>query len=392
MQKRNAILVLESGLYAQGESFGAPVEKMGEVVFNTSLSGYQEILSDPSYKGQIILMTEPHIGNVGTNTEDMESAACHCEGLAVKEFSRRHSNWRAQQSLQDFLKARGVPAISGLDTRAFTKHIRDVGAMRGILSTTDSNLTRLKKKLSQFPKMDGLDLAKEVTCKSAYDWEVPEWRWGNGKSSVKRAARPFRVVIMDFGIKHNILRSLANRGCSVRVVPAQTTYKEILAQEPDGIMLSNGPGDPAAVTYATQTIQSLISSMEQNGKQIPIFGICLGHQLLGLALGAKTYKLKFGHRGCNHPVKDLATGKIEITVQNHGFAVDPNSLGSDLLATHINLNDNTLEGLTHKKLPVFSVQYHPESSGGPHDSSYLFDRFIDKIKKYRGKRLEQSLI
>ncbi len=386
MKKDKALLVLESGRAFWGESFGAPVETLGEVVFNTSMTGYQEILTDPSYKGQTIVMTEPHIGNVGINKEDMESRKVFAEGLIVREASPLASNWRSKESLQEFLIARKVPAMDQVDTRALTKHLREAGVMRGVLSTTDFDVDSLLKKIRGAREMEGSDLVKEVTCSKSYDWEDPEWSLDPIAPAKKKAAH--KIVMMDFGLKQNILRCLASRGAAVTVVSAKTSAKEILSLNPDGIMLSNGPGDPAAVTYAIQTIRELMQiPLEQGKKSVPIFGICLGHQLLGLAMGGKTFKLKFGHRGCNHPVKDLVTGKIEITTQNHGFCVDINSLpASDAEITHVNLNDNTLEGLRHKKLPVFSVQYHPESSGGPHDSRYLFDRFTALIQDYQKRK------
>lgn len=388
--KKTAALLLESGRIYFGESFGAQVERCGEIVFNTSMTGYQEILTDPSYKGQIIVMTAPHIGNVGTNAEDAESQKVFAEGLVVRETSRASSSWRAREALQSFLSSRKIPAVSGLDTRALTKHIREAGAMRAILSTLDLDPESLLEKVKASPDMNGKDLVREVTCGKPCEWNQPEWKWGYSGDTLlnspelSRVSPEFKVVVMDFGAKQNILRCLKERNCLCTVVPAQTKAEEILALKPDGIMLSNGPGDPAAVTYAIETIRSLIQ-MQSDSKiaPLPIFGICLGHQLLGLALGGRTFKLKFGHRGANHPVKDMKTGKIEITTQNHGFCVDINSLPEkDVQITHVNLNDGTLEGLRHKKLPLFSVQYHPESSAGPHDSRYLFDRFTDLMQSH----------
>ncbi|MBI2119661.1 MAG: glutamine-hydrolyzing carbamoyl-phosphate synthase small subunit [Elusimicrobia bacterium] len=382
---KKAILLLESGKSYLGESFGAQVERCGEIVFNTSMTGYQEILTDPSYKGQIIVMTEPHIGNVGVNKEDIECEQIFAEGLIVREISPVVSNWRAVSSLPDFLKKRDLPAISGIDTRSLTKHLREAGVMRGIISTLDFNPKSLMNKVQKSSAMVGQDLVKEVSSKERYDWNLPEWKWEGQKGLPQLESH---VIVMDFGAKQNILRCLRERGCKVTVVPAKTSKDEILSLRPDGVMLSNGPGDPASVTYAIETIGGLINSLGNSKKNLfPIFGICLGHQLLGLALGGKTFKLKFGHRGANHPVKDLATGKIEITTQNHGFCVDIESLSNkEVELTHINLNDQTLEGMKHKHLPIFSVQYHPESSAGPHDSRYLFDRFIDLIQQSKKDR------
>lgn len=401
MKEKKAVLALESGDCYFGLSFGAETEKLGEVVFNTSLTGYQEILSDPSYKGQIIVFTEPHIGNVGTNLEDRESEKIFAEGVVVREISSIPSNWRSKFSLQEFLIKRKVPGISGVDTRAIVRKIREKGAMRGILSASDFNPKSLMKKIQTSPQMLGRELVREVTCKKPYEWNEPEWQWKDKSlefSELRLAAKDkgqktketlisqrstlnaqLKVVVMDFGVKQNILRCLVERDCSVTVVPARTSDEEILSLKPNGILLSNGPGDPSAVTYAIETIKKLIDlPLTTHRSPLPIFGICLGHQLLGLAFGGKTFKLKYGHRGANHPVKDLATGKIEITTQNHGFCVDMDSLkDQEIELTHINLNDGTLEGLRHKKLPIFSVQYHPESSAGPQDSRYLFDRFIE---------------
>lgn len=364
-----AIIALEDGTIFEGASFGASGERAGEIVFNTSMTGYQEIMTDPSYKGQIVTMTYPLIGNYGINKEDVESSSPKIEGFIIKERSKITSSWRSETDLDQYLKKNNIIGIEGVDTRSLTLHIRTKGAMKGVISTIDLNPKSLIKKAKDSPGLIGRDLVKEVTCKKSYKAEtvIGKGRPGPGRK---------KVVAMDFGIKYNILRCLAESGCDVTVVPADTKAKDILEQNPDGIFLSNGPGDPAAITYAIEEIKKLL------GKK-PIFGICLGHQLLGLAFGGKTFKLKFGHRGANHPVKDMTTGKIEITCQNHGFCVDINSLNKDdIELTHINLNDNTLEGMAHKKLPVFSVQYHPEASPGPHDSRYLFKRFMDSMDKY----------
>ena len=373
-----AILALESGKIFKGKSFGAAGERYGEVVFNTSMTGYQEILTDPSYKGQIVTMTYPLIGNYGVNKEDVESRLPFLEGFVVRECSQIASNWRAQESLGVYLKHNGILGIEGIDTRALTLHIREAGAMKAVLSTIDSDEKSLVKKAQASQGLVGIDLVKEVTSDRKYIWSKLEDRkitkYGV-PSTEYRATR--KVVVLDCGVKYNILRKLMEHGCEAVVVPADTTAEEILRLRPDGVLLSNGPGDPAAVKYVVETTRKLIG-------RLPIFGICLGHQMLGLALGAKTYKLKFGHHGANHPVKDLLTGKVSITVQNHGFCVDIDSLNiKDIEITHINLNDNTLEGIRHKKLPIFSVQFHPEASAGPHDAGYLFGEFINIIEKNR---------
>ncbi|HCW77151.1 MAG TPA: carbamoyl phosphate synthase small subunit [Candidatus Marinimicrobia bacterium] len=352
-----ALLVLSNGKFFRGTVFGSAGETIGEVCFNTSMTGYQEILTDPSYCGQIVTMTYPHIGNYGVNPEDMESDRIQVAGFVVREGSETPSNFRATQSLPEFLREREIVGIQGIDTRALTRLIRDEGAMNGIISAIDLDPESLLKKVRQAPSMTGQDLARVVTRQS---WEI--WKANHDAAS-------FKVVAVDFGIKYNILRQLADHGCETTIVPAQTSAQDILALNPDGIFLSNGPGDPAAVSYAIETVRHLL------GKK-PVFGICLGHQILALARGAKTYKLKFGHRGGNHPVKHLATGKIEITSQNHGFAVDVDSLPNTIEPTHWNLNDQTLEGFRCTDLPAFSVQYHPEASPGPHDARYLFQDFI----------------
>ncbi|MBI5327745.1 MAG: glutamine-hydrolyzing carbamoyl-phosphate synthase small subunit [Deltaproteobacteria bacterium] len=382
-KNKKAILALEDGAVFEGYSFGSEGEAIGEVVFNTSMCGYQEILTDPSYKGQIAAMTYTQIGNYGVDEEDIESNKLWLEGFIVKEYCDYPSNWRSKETLDIYLKRNMVVGIQGIDTRALTKHLRNNGAMNGVISTkleTDLKSTHtlaasLVKKAKEYPSMAGLDLAKDVTCKESYHWSQGLWNLEKGyaASGFKLQPSAYKVVAYDFGIKFNILRNLVSVGCDVTVVPAFTSAEEVLNMNPDGIFLSNGPGDPDAVTYAIDNIRRLI------GKK-PIFGICLGHQILGLALGGKTYKLKFGHRGGNQPVMDLTTNKVEITSQNHGFAVDVESLKGIAELTHINLNDKTVEGLAHTKLPLFSVQYHPEASPGPHDSSYLFKRFIDMME------------
>jgi carbamoyl-phosphate synthase small subunit len=355
------ILSLEDGSCFEGVSFGAVGERFGEIVFNTSMTGYQEILTDPSYHGQIVCMTYPLIGNYGINSEDFESERPHVEGFVVKEVSGIVSNWRAQMSLPDFLKEHNIVAIEGIDTRALTRHIRSLGAMKAVISTKDQDRDNLVRKAKASRGLVGVDLIKEVACKKVYDWN--------------RTGR-YRVVVIDCGVKHNILRELSLRDCRVTVVPADTSSKDIFKLKPRGVLISNGPGDPSALLYLVETVRALISA------KLPIFGICLGHQILGLAFGGKTYKLKFGHRGANQPVKVLTTGRVDITSQNHGFCVDIDSLPKgEVKLTHLNLNDNTAEGMRHKKLPIFSVQYHPEASPGPHDAAHLFDEFIELMKK-----------
>ena len=380
-ERQRAILALEDGRIFEGWSFGASGEHFGEVVFNTSMTGYQEVLTDPSYKGQIVAMTYPLIGNYGVNQEDLESTHPRVEGFVVKENCPFPSNWRSRGTLSDYLKSCDVLGIEGVDTRALTKHLRTAGAMRGVLSTEDLRPESLVQKARSSPSMVGSDWVKAVTCSEAYEWGRKEgtgeglWEWGKGPMVDPASEKKFRVVAMDFGMKHNIVRHLVSRGCQVSVVPAETTADEILKGNPDGIFLSNGPGDPAALTYAIETVRALL------GKK-PIFGICLGHQLLGLAMGGETYKLKFGHRGANQPVKNLLNGKIEITTQNHGFCVDMDSLPvGQVEVTHVNLNDQSLEGMRHRRLPIFSVQYHPEASAGPHDAAYLFDEFITLMER-----------
>jgi carbamoyl-phosphate synthase small subunit len=369
-----ALLALEDGRTFACRSFTGQGEAFGEVVFNTSMTGYQEVLTDPSYRGQMVAMTYPLIGNYGINFEDIESGRIQVSAFLIKEYQDCPSNFRSTGTLRDYLKKECVLGIEGLDTRALTRHIRDKGAMRAYISTHDLNPSSLTEKAKGVPSMVGLDLAGTVTSDKPYIWSegrIHPCRLINGKPNGftwKDKKKRFRVAAFDFGIKYNILRCLENAGCETIVVPASTGASAIKEMEPDGIFLSNGPGDPEPVTYAVETIRKLLEYR-------PVFGICLGHQILGLALGGKTYKLKFGHRGSNQPVKNLQTGKVEITSQNHGFVVDIESLGKEIEKTHINLNDNTLEGFRHRELPLFAVQYHPEASPGPHDSRYLFNEF-----------------
>ncbi|WP_456426486.1 glutamine-hydrolyzing carbamoyl-phosphate synthase small subunit [Desulfurobacterium sp.] len=378
LDRKKTILALEDGTYFEGVNFGAEGEVSGEVVFTTSMTGYQEIVTDPSFKGQIVTMTCPLIGNVGANSEDIESDKPQAEGFVVKEISEIYSNWRAEFSFEDYLKKYGVVGIAEIDTRALVKRLRDVGTMRGVISTVDLNPESLVEKAKSIPPMEGQNLVDVVTCKEPYEWSQGTWKLEKkGYSEVKNFK--YSVVVLDFGIRKNILRNLVDVGIKPVVVPASTPPEEILKYNPDGIFLSCGPGDPAAVDYAIETIRYLIATFKK-----PIFGICLGHQLTALALGAKTYKLKFGHRGANQPVKNLKNGKVEITAQNHGFAVDDKTLPDELEVTHYSLNDKTVEGLKHKSKPLFTVQYHPESSPGPHDSRYLFREFAKLISDYRG--------
>jgi carbamoyl-phosphate synthase small subunit len=365
-----ATLMLVDGTIFHGRAVGATGEKVGEVVFNTAITGYQEVLTDPSYYGQIVTMTYPHIGNTGVNVEDNESVHPYLAGFVVKEYCPHPSNWRTDQDLEEFLKRNGVIGIHQIDTRKLTRNLRETGAKKGIISTIDHDPETLLRKVREFPDIEGRDLVKEVTCSEPYDWYEGSWRWNAPPS---KGEGTFRVAAYDYGIKENIVRLLVDAGARVRVFPATATPDEILDYGPDGIFLSNGPGDPEGVTYAIENVRSLI------GKK-PVFGICLGHQILGLALGGKTFKLPFGHHGVNHPVRRLDTGQVEITSQNHNFAVDPESVRSECDITHINLNDQTLEGMVHKKHPVFSIQYHPEASPGPHDSRYLFERFKKLIE------------
>ncbi len=367
-----AALALADGRIFYGQAFGASGEISGEVVFNTSMSGYQEILTDPSYCGEIVTMTYPLIGNYGINLEDVESSKPHLSGFIVKEVCDIPSNWRSEMSLDAYLKENNIIGLSGIDTRALVRHIRDKGAQTGILSTTDLDADSLVAKATAAPSIVGQDLVKEVTCAESYDWNEGVWDLANGYEQVKGPAK-FKVVAYDFGVKRNILRNLVSHGCAVTVVPATTPAEEVLAMQPNGVFLSNGPGDPEPIDYAQESIRKLLG-------KVPLFGICLGHQLLSIALGCSTYKLKFGHRGGNQPVRRGDGHNVEITSQNHGFAVDANSLQDNAVVTHINLNDNTVEGLHHKTLPAFSVQYHPEASPGPHDANYLFGEFIKMME------------
>ena len=374
---REAMLALADGRVFRGRAFGALGEVTGEVVFNTAMTGYQEVLTDPSYKGQLVCMTYPEIGNVGINREDEESARIYVQGFIVREYLPRPSNWRSEMSLGEYLERAAVPGIELIDTRALVRHLRTTGAQEAVLSSINLNPDELVAKAKASPGLIGLDLVKEVTCTAPYDWDLANWTITSGYqrlSSAELRDAPL-VIALDYGIKHNILRKLVGAGFRVKVMPAQSTAEEVLALNPDGVFLSNGPADPAAVCYAHETVRGLLGCK-------PIFGICLGHQILGLALGGQTYKLSFGHHGANHPVIDLRTQRVEITSQNHGFAIDSNSLKDKAELSHLNLNDQTVEGLRGSELPFFSVQYHPEASPGPHDAGYLFARFRKLVEAF----------
>ena len=372
----NAVLALENGTWYRGTAVGSTGLARGEVVFNTSMTGYQEVLTDPSYAGQIVTMTCPQIGNYGVVTEDAESGRPQVAGFVVREASSVASNWRSEGTLRDYLADNGVVAITGIDTRALTRVLRTVGVMRGVIGTGTVDPDELVAEASRVTPMEGTDLVKSISCTEPYDWpssdvEPVGFRLAPGN----RSGRPLRIAAYDFGLKRNILRRLSAHGCEVRVFPASTPASDVLAIKPDGVFLSNGPGDPAPLSYAIANTRAVIDA------DVPVFGICLGHQILALAMGGSTYKLKFGHRGGNHPVKQVSTGQVEITSQNHGFAVEPASLPEDVEVTHLNLYDGTVEGLRHTQRPVFCVQYHPEASPGPHDADYLFSRFLEDMER-----------
>jgi carbamoyl-phosphate synthase small subunit len=380
-----SILALEDGRIFSGLGYGHPGECRGEVVFNTSLTGYQEIATDPSYAGQIVVLTNPQIGNYGTNQADNESAKPYIEGLIVREFSPISSNWRSEQVTDEYMERYSVPVLAEIDTRALVRHLRTYGVMRGVISTAESDTDVLVAKARAIRKMDGTDLAQVVSTKSAYTFDATDSRNQTGEPLLapgfiqkEEARKPLHVVAYDFGIKQNILRMLVREGCRVTVVPAETSAEDVFDLKPDGVFLSNGPGDPEPVDYAVRAIRKFLG-------RVPVFGICLGHQLTGIALGGKTYKLKFGHHGGNHPVRNNLTGKVEITAHNHNFAVDPDSINAnEVELTHVDLNDQTLEGLRHRTLPLFSVQYHPEAAPGPHDSNYLFRDFRRMMEEWKG--------
>ena len=375
--QREAILALADGRIFRGRAFGAIGETVGEVVFNTAMTGYQEVLTDPSYKGQIVCMTYPEIGNVGINADDAESSGVHVEGFVVKDYRPRPSNWRSEMALGEYLEQAGVPGIEGIDTRALVRHIRTHGAQEAVISSVTLDPEALVARAKASPGLVGRDLVKEVTCAEPYDWDLGDWELGGGyRRPAKEELRDAPLIVaLDYGIKRNILHRLVASGFRVRVMPAAASAADILAPNPDGVFLSNGPADPAALPYASEAVRGVL------GRK-PIFGICLGHQILGLALGGRTYKLGFGHHGANHPVMDLRTRKVEITSQNHGFAVDADSLEGRAELSHLNLNDKTVEGLCGVRVPFFSVQYHPEASPGPHDAGYLFARFRRLVEEF----------
>ena len=375
------MLALEDGRIFEGESFGAAGTRVGEICFNTAMTGYQEVLTDPSYRGQIVAMTYPLIGNYGINSIDPESQSPHVRGFVIEELSEAPSNWRSEMSLEEYLRKWDIPGLQGIDTRALTRHLRTRGAMKACLTTEKISGDEAVDRAAKGEGVIGMDYVREVSTPEIYRWDPEDelsrpWLIGNGTSGNKPKLPPirFQIVAYDYGIKRNILRLLRQKGFAVTVLPATTPAEKALALNPDGIFLSNGPGDPAALPYAHKTVHELMDKK-------PIFGICLGHQILGFAFGGSTFKLKFGHRGANQPVKDLQTGKVAITAQNHGFAVDPGSLPKNVEVTHLNLNDQTVEGMRHQELPIFSVQYHPEAAPGPHDASYFFDQFAALIEK-----------